>query len=296
MKKLISLLMVMLLFVALVVVPASAEDSAQTVVSVNKGDEVTYTLYLSDVPEKVVGCDFSLYYDSSEYKLVSYADFTGNYDPDEHQAFINPNLPGELRCNWSILSGIKFADRKLFASVKLKALKDADTHLSYYVRYMYPESMQMFTEYTFTCDVVVNKTTVIENEAPELNVDEPQADGDFVNSVTGKGEDADINVAVSGVQGESGGSNGGEANENTVSSKKINPKKNDKNNDKDTDTDVVEETSIADVGGADGPSTVSQTTDTTASSPWLWIILAVIVVIAGVGAYVVIKKKKNSAQ
>lgn len=290
MKKIVSLLLALVL-VACAVVPAFALESAKTVVSVSKGDEVTYTLYLSDVPEKVVGCDLSVYYDSSALQVSSYSDFSGSFDEDDHQAIINPNIPGNFICLWSILSGVRFTDRKQVCSIKFKALKDTDTHISYYVRYMYPENMVMFTEYTFTCDVKVNKKVVIENQAPELNIDEPQSDGKFVNSVTGKSEDANVNVAENGVSNNSNNpnTNGGEANENTVSSNTSS-----KNNGTSNETNAQESEATSVNGGVDAPASVSQTTDKPTTSVWLWIILGVIVASAGCAAYVLISKKKKA--
>lgn len=331
MKRFISVFMILLIVMSFAVISASALDSAKTVVSVKEGDEVVYTLNLT-VPEKVVGCDFSVYYDSSALQVQSVADFTGNYDSDEHQAIINPNIKDEVIGNWSILSGVRFNDNNPVVSVKFKAVKNTDTHVSYYVRYLYPESMEQFTEYKFTCDVQVNKKAVIDDEAPELNVEEQQPHGQFINSVTGDGKDADVNTSThvpknnNNNGNNSNGTNGGEANENDVNnsndsaqtndnktsdnksdsktSDKKDSKKDSKNDDK-KDSDDKNADKKETIVSADETevivtetivSTASQTekSDSIFASVWFWIILAVIVVGGGAVAVMADRIKKNT--
>lgn len=331
MKRFISVFMILLIVMSFAVISASALDSAKTVVSVKEGDEVVYTLNLT-VPEKVVGCDFSVYYDSSALQVQSVADFTGNYDSDEHQAIINPNIKDEVIGNWSILSGVRFNDNNPVVSVKFKAVKNTDTHVSYYVRYLYPESMEQFTEYKFTCDVQVNKKAVIDDEAPELNVEEQQPHGQFINSVTGDGKDADVNTSThvpknnSNNGNNSNGTNGGEANENDVNnsndsaqtndnktsdnksdsktSDKKDSKKDSKNDDKKDSDDKNADKKETIVSADETEVIVTETIVSTASqteksgsifaSVWFWIILAVIVVGGGAVAVLADRIKKNS--
>lgn len=306
MKRFLSILMILLVVMSFAVISASALESAETVVPVKSGDEVVYTLKLT-TPEKVVGCDFSVYYDSTVLQVKSVADFTGNYDSEEHQAVINPNIKDEVIGNWSILSGVKFENRTV-VSVKFKALKNADTHISYYVRYLYPDSLEQFTEYKFTCDVTVNKKAVIENEAPELNVEEDQPNGLFVNSVTGDGKDADVNTSTHVSNNDSNGANGGEANEEVVdnnssdTSVKNDSKKDDKDDDKKSDDEKTDDNNetVAPVTEADdavvSTSSPSQTedNDNIFASAWLWVIVGIIVVGGGVAVALAVKLKKDS--
>lgn len=320
MKRFVSVLMIFILMMSFAAISTSALDSAQTEVSVNKGDEVIYTLKLT-TPEKVVGCDFSVYYDSSALQVQAVADYTGNFDADEHQAVINPNIKDEVIGNWSVLSGVKFNNNNQVVSVKFKAIKKTDTHISYYVRYLYPESMEQFVEYKFTCSVDVNKKAVIENEAPELNVEIKQPHGLFVNSVTGDGKDANVNTSTH-VPNTPGKTNGGEVNENDVNNsnnkdnsnntgnstnKKDNTDKS-KDNDKDVKNPATEVVNDAETqaivnnnANVDSEATLdsspSQTDDGGIfGSVWLWIILGVIVIggAAAVVLVVFIKKKSNA--
>ncbi len=283
MKKFIAILMTLLMLLSFTALSVCAADAAQTAVTVDKGDEVVYSLNLS-VPEKVVGCDFSIYYDSSQLKVKEVADFTGDFNADNHQALINSNLNNEVRGNWSILSGIRF-DNNSVCSVKFEAIKDTDAHVSYYVRYLYPESLEQFTDYTFTCDVDVNSKTVINDAAPELNVDEEQPDGLFVNSVTGDSDDKGVNTADKKVDSEKS------EKDETQGNTDINVAES-QNTGKDTDAEV----STSTTGGADAPTTIvatpSQTDGGLFSSVWFWTIIAIVIIGAGCAVYFLKFKKK----
>lgn len=316
MKRFVAVFMMLLVIMSFTVISTSALESAETVVPVKSGDEVVYTLKLT-TPEKVVGCDFSVYYDSTALQVKSVADFTGNYDSNEHQAVINPNIKDEVIGNWSILSGVKFNNNNTVVSVKFKALKNTDTHISYYVRYLYPESLEQFTEYKFTCDVQVNKKAVIQNEAPELNVEDPQPNGLFVNSVTGDGKDADVNTSTHVPNNSGNGANGGEKSENDVDNnsgntanvnnnsgskndnKKDTDKKDEKKNPEETTAEKLVGQTVSPATESDDTTveaTASQTekNDSIFASAWLWVIIGIIVVGGGVAAVLVVKIKKNS--
>lgn len=290
MKKFIAILMTLLMLLSFTALSVGAADAAETAVSVEKGDEVVYSLNLS-VPEKVVGCDFSIYYDSSQLKVKEVADFNGSYNVDDHQALINSNLNNEVRGNWSILSGVRF-DNKSVCKVKFEAVKDTDAHVSYYVRYLYPESLEQFTDYTFTCDVDVNSKTVINDAAPELNVDEEQSDGLFVNSVTGSGDDADVNTAEKDVTPEKSEKDVKNDKDDKQDSTQLNVAES-QNAGKDTDAQTT-----STIGGADGPTdivvaTPSQTDGGIFSSVWFWTMIAIVVIGAGCAVYFLKFKKKS---
>ena len=300
MKRFLSVLMALVVLMSVAVISVSAAKSAETKVSVNKGDEVVYTLKLT-VPEKVVGCDFSVYYDSSALQIQGVADFTGSYNEDDWRAVINPDIKDEVIGNWSILNGVKFTDNNPVVSVKFKAMKATETHISYYVRYLYPESLQMFTDYKFTCDVTVNGKEVVENAAPELNVDTKQPHGQFVNSVTGDSDDADVNTAKKEEEVAEDDVVADNSNDKPVN-KKDNDKddKNDKN-DKDVVVDADGDDSTSVIGGADNPtniivkSTPSQLEDFNIfQSVWLWVIVGVVLAGAAIAIVFVLKKPKEN--
>lgn len=202
-------------------VGTSAVEAAKTELEVSSGDEINYILTLGGVPKPVIGCDFSVYYDSSLFEVTSVADFTGSTNEDDWEAMINPALDGEVRGNWSILKGVKFTDARTMLTVNFKAKSSGKGHLSYFIRYLYDDSIfdstdkPQITEYKFTCDVKKNGELVIENASPELNVEESQNTGNFVNSVTGDSADADPEIpktvarpdALSSNNGSGSGSN-----------------------------------------------------------------------------------------
>lgn len=294
--------MSLLVILSLAAVSVSALDAAETAVTFNKGDEVIYSLKLT-VPEKVVGCDFSVYYDSSVLKVKEVADYTGNFDSDEHQAVINPNIKDEVLGNWSVLSGVSFDNRTMVA-VKFEAVKSATTNISYYVRYMYPSSLEQFTDYTFKCDVKVNGSKVIDNKAPELNTTDKQSQGLFINSVTGDSEDADVNMAGgTTMEGSEDDVNGGVVNEKKPQNNNSNTKDdNNKETTAKTDDKKDDDSSVSNNGGVDTPDSIvatpSQVDDNGGifSSVWLWVIIAIVVAGGGFGAYYVVKNKKAKTE
>lgn len=203
MKKFISVLSIAAILIGMIAVSAvaaGAVDAAQTIVDVKEGDKVSYTLTLGGVKEKVIGCDFSFYYDPDIFTLDSVADFNDKTNPDEWTPLINPDLNGEVRGNWSILSGVDFSNDRHFLTMNLIAKKAGSAHLSYFLRYLYDNNIfnstdkPQITEYKMTCDVLVNGEKVLEQAQPELNTTETQRTGLFVNSVTGDSKDADPEI------------------------------------------------------------------------------------------------------
>ena len=318
MKRSLAIVMALLILMSLAVLPASAAKSAETKVTAKKGDEVIYSLNLT-VPEEVVGCDLSIYYDSDLFKPIASADFTGSFDEKKHQAMMNHNLKDEAICVFSILSGIDFTEEKSIFSVKLQAKKDVkDAHLTYYVRYLYPDSLVQFKDYKLTCTVSVNGKEVISEKAPELNIKDKQSQGEFVNSVTGDGKDANVNMAKDDVNT---GDNGGAASENEKkpntnnNNSKPNANNNTNNNnnscdkeqsntDKNTDKTDDKNTTVTPNGGVDEPenvivsSTPSQVDDKADdnnifASVWFWVVIGAVVVAVAAGVVIILKKKKE---
>ncbi len=315
MKRILSVLCVLALILSFAAVSASAVESAQTVVEVVPGDKVSYQLYLSDVDEKVVGCDFSVYYDSSVFEVESVADFTNSTNEDDWRAVINYDLDGEVIGNWSILRGVDFSSGGNVVTVNFKAKSSASTHLSYYVRYMYPESMVEFTKYKFTCNVTKNGSNVLVNAKPELNPEKTRDPGEFENSV-----DGDSKNAGQGVTKPSGStsSNSGEPNENTASSASGTTSSGSSTGTSSSggsssaaDTDSSDSSSALNTPSSKASVETIISTDAEGNevitvlpaspsqaqgggtSPALWIILGVIVVAGGcVAAYFLLKKKK----
>lgn len=211
MKKLISLLCVLTLVIGVAAVSAvsadAAVDAAKTMIDVKNGQDVTYRLKLGGVESKVIGSEFSVYYDPAVLEVVSVLDFSDN-DEDNWAGnwLANPNLDGEVSGNFSILRGVKFDETRSFITVKFKAKANATTDISYFIRYLYDykiflddamknKTQPQITDFKFTCDVTVDGDPVLEDAQPELNVDASQDKGIFINSVTGDSNDTDVDIA-----------------------------------------------------------------------------------------------------
>ena len=353
-KRLVSVLCILTLAVgmfAVCAVGASAAEAAQTELSVSEGDTVNYILTLGGVSTPIIGCDFSVYYDSSLFSVESVADFTGSTDDSDWEALINPDLDGEVRGNWSILKGVDFKNAKAMLTVNLKAKKSGSGHISYFIRYMYDDSIfppsdkenltkeellqytvnGQIRDYQLTCDVLVNGKPVAEKSQPELNVEESQKSGYFVNSVTGDSKDADPEIPKTAAQAEvvianrntnigSGSNDNGGSGDNNDANPGANSNDNnsgnesdDKNNTADNENktndnnDSKKEAPLGtDAEGniviaTDAQGNITATADSaqteSGGSPLVWIIIAALVVLAGggVAAYVISNKKKAAS-
>ena len=339
MKRLVSVLCVLMLIVGMIAVcgvSTSAAESAKTTLDVKKGDEVTYKLTLSDVPTPVIGLDFSFYYDSSLFEVVSVADYTGSTDEGDWKYMMNPDLDGEVIGNFSNYpKNLDFSTAHDFLTVNMKAIGDGTGHLSYFVRYMYDDSLfppegetvtqeQMrkrtqdaqISTYKFTCDVTKNGELVIEKAEPELNIEETQKTGVFVNSVTGDSKDADPDnpktvakpeALVSGGSGSgsdngsgSGSGSGSDSNNGAAADAKS----------ADAAAANAEDPQNSQLGtdaqgnyilATDAEGNVTATSDTApaksgGSSAWIWIVIILLVVAGGgAGIFYSMNKKKAAA-
>ena len=339
MKKFLSILCVLTLVIGVIAVSAvsvGAVDSAQTAVDVEEGDEVIYSLHLSGVEKPIIGCDFSFYYDPEIFEVDSISDFNESTENADWLATINPDLEGEVRGNWSILKGIDFSEERNFITIKYKAKKAGSGHLSYYIRYMYDESIfddyeakPQITDYKFTCSVTVNGDSVIDKAEPELNVEETQSTGLFVNSVTGDSKDADPEIPNTVVKKTDSAGSGNNANANNAANNNAAANNannaannngnnannaNNANNTKKNENKTVE-TKVAELGTtADGyfvtatdaagkvaatsdqaPVTVVETEQKGGTSPVIWVIIALVVLAGGGGAAYYFSKKKQGA-
>lgn len=281
MKKICSIIIVLILLFAMTSICVNAADAAQTNVDVSEGDKLTYSLTLSDVPERVVGCDFSIYYDSSVLSCNSFTD-----EPDS--AVVNKDLDGEVRGNWSVLKGEDFSSARNVITVDLSAKSSGDTHISYYIRYLYPDSLVQFTQYTFTCSLSKNGSSVYEDAEPELNQTAKQTSGEFVNSVTGKSSDASVNTYKNGNSSNpNSGDKSVEAKENESVTNKNN---NNKNNSKTVQTDKSGNV-ISEEGAT--PSSTENNANGGGPSVYLIIILSLIAIaIIALIVYFIIRAKK----
>lgn len=330
---------------AVCAVDASAVEAAKTVFDVNEGDTVVYQLVLGEVDKPVIGLDFSFYYDPDVFEVESFADYTDSTDEDDWSCMVNTDLDGEIRGNWTNATrGLDFSEDRNFYTATVKAKKSAESHLSYFVRYLYndtifapnlpngetysKEELRQYivngqcTQYKFTCTVTVNGEPVIEKAEPELNVEEPQKSGLFVNSVTGDSDDADPEIpntvvdkddviayadadfAANAGSGSNSGSGSG-SNSGSGSGSDAGSGSDKSGNDAAVSAETAATTSDGYyVTATDAAGKVTATSDQapvtstgtkSGSSPVIWIIIALVVLAGGgLGGYYYFKNKKSA--
>ena len=203
MKKCISAFLVSIIMLCLfstASLSASAVERAQTNFDVKTGSDITYVLKLGGVDNPIIGCMFSIYYDSSVLELQSVADFTNSTDDGDWECMLNPNTDGEVRGNWSLLRGVDFSTERNFITLNFKSKSTETTTITYFINYMYDDNIfssadkPQITKYVFSCDITVDGNLVVDDAPPALNTEEEQEQGTFINSVTGDSKDADKDI------------------------------------------------------------------------------------------------------
>lgn len=194
MKRVISALLVAFVLCSMSVVIASAEttDSNKTF-DVKKGDKVTYTMYLSDVPDPVAGTDASIYYNPEYLKLVE-------CEAPKLSSFLYNNKPGgqitgEIIFNASDgVNGMNFKKKNVFITAQFEAVKSGKTSIEYIIRFLYDiyfdskEGHDYIKVYVLTSDILINDKPVVENSTPVLSDDTNKGYGNFPNHEEGLGE------------------------------------------------------------------------------------------------------------
>lgn len=189
-----------LAMIGLSVIPAFAVDttaksdgSSNTLkingdASVEVGKTVTYTLYLSDASDPVVGFEMRLFYDSD------YLEYQPSSIKFEHfdAVIYNENIDGKIPMNYSALSNKPdFSKKSQFVSVDFKVKKAGESEISYFFTELYGDDMTYLKSFTFTYELAVGEESVVSDAVPPVNRDEDNLrdnQGDFINYADGKGE------------------------------------------------------------------------------------------------------------
>lgn len=176
-------------------------------VSVPLGDTVTYTLYLADCEEPVTDMVANLFYDSEYLELdkdsLDFHDLVG--------VARNVDIDGSIPFSFSTLgSPVDFSEKKAVVSADFKVLKDGESAIKYFITDLDcggTVDNASVKQFTFTCDYVIHTAdgdVAKESMVPRLLDDESKLNeyqGDFINYVDGKGEQAgyaDDHIAVTG--------------------------------------------------------------------------------------------------
>ena len=189
-KTLTSLCMVAFI-IAVSAVSGFAESSLTLngIDGVQKGDKVSYSLYLGDCKDEVVGFHMYIYYDK-EYLSVD--EDSLSFNDLDGQVVYNAKSDDGIIFNYSNVSTpADFSAEKLFASVDFKVLKGGKTDISFFISELYGMDMTYLKEYSFTYDLAVNGKEKINHQPPVVTnhkefIDKNQ--GAFINYVDGKGE------------------------------------------------------------------------------------------------------------
>lgn len=165
------------------------------------GDTVKFSLYASDVPQKVEDIQLEVYYDSEVLEVVEdEIDYIQGGSP-----VYNINISDRVLFNSANgIDGWDMKNRTLLFEVGFKVLKGGETDLTYYIQCMdYLHNSQTVDKYVITCDYSVNGKVEKKKDVPIV---EPEGMGGiFVNYKNGKGplNGGDKVVGGNGYQGTS---------------------------------------------------------------------------------------------
>ena len=160
---------------------SAADQLTLNGVNVDKGDLVTYTLYLSDVVDPVVGFELRLFYDETKLEYQKGSLHFDNFDV----VIYNENIPGRIPMNSSQFSNPPdFREKKQFLSAKFKVLDAGVCDITYFFTDLYGEDMSYLTGTNFTFDLTSGDRFLIQNEESPYNTDAAVAasySGDYAN-------------------------------------------------------------------------------------------------------------------
>lgn len=157
--------------------------------SADVGDVVTYTLYLRDATEPIVGFDLRLFYD---HEYLEYQKSSLKFEKFDVVIY-NEDMEGKIPMNCSSLENKpSFKEKGQFVSASFKVKKAGSAGITYFFTDLYGDNLDYLKSYTFTYDLTVGDKALLKDATPPVNADEAavQANqGDFINYADGKGEE-----------------------------------------------------------------------------------------------------------
>lgn len=176
------------------VLTAFAEEKQGTLkingnTEVEVGKTVTYTLYLSDTVEPIVGFEMRLFYDS---EALEYQKGSLKFEKFDVVVY-NEDIKGRIPMNCSSLTNLPdFSQKGQFVSASFKVLKEGDASITYFFTELYGENMEYLKSFKFTYDLSVDGKAVLKDGVPPVNTDAntlQNNQGDFINYADGMGDD-----------------------------------------------------------------------------------------------------------
>ena len=189
-------------FVAFSAVPmafAESVDADASEITINKGDNVEFKLYLSETKEDIIGFEMRLFYDANLLQFDKESLNAEQFD----SLFYNPDIEGKIPMNWTDISHpVGFPNKDEFISCKFVAKDSAayigtrdsekDPTISFFVTEMYGEDMTYLKSYKFTYDLIINDKPVITDGVLPITKDQDTLNSrqsSFINYADGMGEE-----------------------------------------------------------------------------------------------------------
>lgn len=172
-------------------VSANAADEVRIndAASVSVGESFTYSMYISDASDGIMGMQAYVFYDT-DYLEIDTASI--NFET-LNGVIYNGNLNGYMTFNFSdITNYADFSSRSQLTSMNFKVKKAGDTNITYFIREMYGSDRQSLTAYTFTYDILTNGKALVTEQTPVVESSDKYINtyqGNFINYIDGKGND-----------------------------------------------------------------------------------------------------------
>lgn len=172
-------------------VSANAADEVRIndAASVAVGESFTYSMYISDASDGIMGMQAYVFYDT-DYLEIDTASI--NFET-LNGVIYNGNLNGYMTFNFSdITNYADFSSRSQLTSMNFKVKKAGDTNITYFIREMYGSDTQSLTAYTFTYDILTNGKALVTDQTPVVESSDKYINtyqGNFINYIDGKGND-----------------------------------------------------------------------------------------------------------
>ncbi len=178
---------------------AESADAGASDITINKGDNVEFKLYLGDTKEEIIGFELRLFYDANLLEFDKESLTAEHFD----SLFYNPDIEGKIPMNWTDISHpVGFPNKDEFFSCKFAA-KDSgeyigtrddekDPTLSFFVTEMYGEDMTYLKSYKFTYDLIINDKPVVTDGVLPITKDQDTLNSrqsSFINYADGMGEE-----------------------------------------------------------------------------------------------------------
>lgn len=190
--KISSVIAAMFIFIA--AMPSTVFAAEQLTVNsdslVNKDEEFEYILNLADCEVPIIGLQMYITYDSTK---LSYVDDSINFDKIDSVVY-NDKLENTIAITWTDISNeADFAKKASLLKCKFKAIGTGEAEVTYFISHMYGDDMGYIKNYTFTADIVPEKSEAVYDKPAIVTTDEAflsSHSSSFVNYDDSMGENS----------------------------------------------------------------------------------------------------------